>query len=38
MLVTLNEILKKAKAEGYAVPAANVDHDHNVRAAIKCSH
>ena len=37
MLVTLNEILKKAKAEGYAVPAANVDHDHNVRAAIEAA-
>ena len=37
MLVTLNEILTKAKAEGYAVPATNVDHDHNVRAAIEAA-
>ncbi len=37
MLVTLNEILKKAKEEGYAVPATNVDHDHNVRAAIEAA-
>lgn len=37
MLVTLNEILTKAKKEGYAVPATNVDHDHNVRAAIEAA-
>ena len=37
MLVALNEILTKAKAEGYAVPATNVDHDHNVRAAIEAA-
>ena len=28
---------RKAKAEGYAVPATNVDHDHNVRAAIEAA-
>lgn len=37
MLVTLQEILTKAKREGYAVPATNVDHDHNVRAAIEAA-
>lgn len=34
MLVTLQEVLSKAKKEGYAVPATNVDNEHNVRAAI----
>lgn len=34
MLVTLREILTKAKKEGYAVPAVNVDNDNNVRAAL----
>lgn len=35
MLITLHEILKKAKFEGYAVPACNIDNEHNLRAAIE---
>lgn len=34
MLVTLHELLAKAKKESYAIPATNVDNEHNVRAAI----
>lgn len=37
MLVTLAEILKKAKDEGYAVPATNIDNEHNLRAAIQAA-
>ena len=29
MLVTLKEILTKAKQENYAVPACNIDNEHN---------
>lgn len=34
MLVNMNEILVQAKKEGYAVPATNIDNEHNLRAAI----
>lgn len=37
MLVTLNEILQDAKKENYAVPATNVDNEHNARAAIQAA-
>lgn len=37
MLVTLQEVLAKAKKEGYAVPATNVDNEHNARAAIEAA-
>lgn len=34
MLVTLHEVLDRARKEGYAVPATNIDNEHNLRAAI----
>lgn len=34
MLVTLHDVLNRAKKEGYAVPATNIDNEHNLRAAI----
>ncbi len=34
MLVNMNELLHKAKNEGYAIPATNIDNEHNLRAAI----
>lgn len=37
MLVTMNELLKRAKQEGYAVPACNIDNEHNLRAAIEAA-
>ena len=37
MLVTLKEILANAKLEGYAVPACNIDNEHNLRAAIEAA-
>ena len=37
MLVTLKEILTKAKQENYAVPACNIDNEHNLRAAIEAA-
>ena len=37
MLVTLTEILTKAKQENYAVPACNIDNEHNLRAAIEAA-
>lgn len=37
MLVTLKELLTRAKAEKYAVPACNVDNEHNLRAAIEAA-
>ena len=37
MLVTLNELLQDAKKENYAIPATNVDNEHNVRAAIQAA-
>lgn len=37
MLVTMNELLKRAKKEGYAVPACNIDNEHNLRAAIEAA-
>ena len=35
MLVSMKEILDKAKEGRYAVPAPNVDNEHNVRACIE---
>ncbi len=35
MLVNANEILLDAKKNNYAVPAVNVDNEHNLRAAIE---
>lgn len=37
MLVTMNELLIRAKQEGYAVPACNIDNEHNLRAAIEAA-
>lgn len=37
MLVNMIEMLKKAKEENYAVPATNVDNEHNLRAAIEAA-
>lgn len=37
MLVNYNEMLTRAKKEGYAIPATNVDNEHNLRAAIDAS-
>ncbi|MCR0265679.1 class II fructose-bisphosphate aldolase [[Clostridium] innocuum] len=37
MLVTMNELLKRAKQEGYAVPACNIDNEHNLCAAIEAA-
>lgn len=37
MLVNMNEILTKARQENYAVPAVNVDNEHNLRAALKAA-
>jgi len=37
MLVTMKEILDKAKAGGYAVAAPNVDNEHNVRVCIEAA-
>lgn len=34
MLVNMNEILLECKKENYAVPAVNIDNEHNLRAAI----
>lgn len=34
MLVNINELLRQAKLEKYAVPAVNIDNEHNLRAAI----
>ncbi|MEG0526231.1 MAG: class II fructose-bisphosphate aldolase, partial [Longicatena sp.] len=37
MLVTLQDVLTNAKKEGYAVPATNIDNEHNLRAAIEAA-
>ena len=37
MLVTLNDLLLRAKAENYAVPATNIDNEHNLRAAVEAA-
>lgn len=37
MLVTLKELLDRAYKEGYAVPACNIDNEHNLRAAIEAA-
>ncbi|MBO1308090.1 class II fructose-bisphosphate aldolase [Enterococcus sp. 669A] len=37
MLVTMKELLDEAKVGGYAVPAPNVDNEHNLRAAIEAA-
>lgn len=37
MLVNFNEMLAKAKKGKYAVPAANIDNEHNLRAVIRAS-
>jgi len=37
MLVNFNEMLARAKRERYAVPATNIDNEHNLRAAIAAS-
>lgn len=37
MLVNFNEMLAKARREHYAVPATNIDNEHNLRAAIAAS-
>lgn len=37
MLVNFNEMLAKAKRERYAVPATNIDNEHNLRASIAAS-
>lgn len=37
MLVTMKEILENAKKGKYAVPAPNVDNEHNARAAISAA-
>ncbi|MEG0034670.1 MAG: class II fructose-bisphosphate aldolase [Bacilli bacterium] len=37
MLVNLKDILEDAKKEGYAVPATNIDNEHNLRAAISAA-
>lgn len=37
MLVTLVELLVNAKKEGYAIPATNIDNEHNLRAAISAA-
>lgn len=37
MLVTMKEILDKAREGRYAVPAPNIDNEHNLRAAIEAA-
>lgn len=37
MLVTLKKILQPAMEQGYAVPACNIDNEHNLRAAIEAA-
>ena len=37
MLVTLKQILQPAMEQGYAVPACNIDNEHNLRAAIEAA-
>lgn len=37
MLVNFNEMLMKAKKGHYAIPATNIDNEHNLRAAIQAS-
>lgn len=37
MLVNFNEMLANAKKGHYAVPATNIDNEHNLRAAIQAS-
>lgn len=37
MLVNMIDILAKAKVNHYAIPATNVDNEHNLRAAIKAA-
>ena len=36
MLVTLKEILTKAKQENYAVPACNIDNEHKMCIRDSC--
>ena len=37
MLVTMKSILDKALEGGYAVPAPNIDNEHNLRAALEAA-
>lgn len=37
MLVSMREILTRAKAQGYGVAAPNVDNEHNLRACIEAA-
>ncbi|MGN1277399.1 MAG: class II fructose-bisphosphate aldolase [Floccifex sp.] len=37
MLVNMNDLLLDAKKNHYAIPAVNVDNEHNLRAAIQAS-